>query len=131
MKSGSIKWDDEDGTNKNSKGGTLPNGTFDDDTLIVYCCQDQGRWSDSIELPLDKPFYLLPHNSRNCQRVKGAKTTLEYIIYDTENDNNYDDFSQSHVFTNKVKLKVFLEFTTVITKVRYVHAFCNIDIYIT
>jgi hypothetical protein len=74
---------------------------------------------------------LLPHNSRNCQRVKGAKTTLEYIIYDTENDNNYDDFSQSHVFTNKVKLKVFLEFTTVITKVRYVHAFCNIDIYIT
>jgi hypothetical protein len=57
MKSGSIKWDDEDGTNKNSKGGTLPNGTFDDDTLIEYCCQDQGLWSDSIELPLDKPFY--------------------------------------------------------------------------
>jgi hypothetical protein len=103
MNSGSIKWDNEDGTKMNSKDGTLPDGTFGDDTIIEYCCQDQGLWSDSIELPLDKPFYLLPHKFQNCQRVKEAKSTLEYIIYDTENDNNYDEFIQSHVFTNKVK----------------------------
>ena len=103
MKSGFIEWDDDDiNPNKNNVSGTLPNGTFDQDTIIRYCCQDQGRWTDSIELPVDKPFYLLPHSS-HCQRVKGAISTLDYIIYDTENNNNYDKFSQYHVFTNKDK----------------------------
>ena len=104
MKSGAIKWDDEDTSNNNMHGGILPNGTFNrHETLIEYCCQDQGHWNDSIELPVDKPFYLLPYNSQNCQRVKGAISTLDYIIYDTEEDNNYDSFTSSHVFTDKNK----------------------------
>ena len=100
---GSIRWDDEDNGNDNQRHGTLPDGTFDDDTTIKYCCQNQGYWFSSIELPTARPFYLLPHKSPNCQRVKYALSSLEYIVYDTENDNNGDQFSGSHVFTNKVK----------------------------
>jgi hypothetical protein len=103
MNSGSIKWDDEDSQNNNSFGGTLPDGTFNSDTLIEFCCQNQGLWSNSIQLPVDKPFYLLPRNSQNCQRVKGAISTLDYIIFDTEDSNNHDTFIPSHVFAIKDK----------------------------
>ena len=99
MTSGSIKWDDEDSNNQNWKNGTLPDGNFNDDTTIEYCCQDQGAWMRSIELPVDKPFYLLPHKSDECQRVKGAISSLDYITYDTEESNNHDEFTGSHVYT--------------------------------
>lgn len=36
---GSVYWDDEDAGNANSRGGTLPSGSFDDDTRINYCCR--------------------------------------------------------------------------------------------
>ena len=101
MKSGQIKWDDEDTGNTNNFGGSLPDGTFDDDTIIKYCCQDQGLWTKSIQLPVDKPFYLLPYNSKSCQRVRGAISTLDYINFDTENTDNFDAFTPSHVFANK------------------------------
>ena len=105
MQTGSIKWDDEDTNNKNKESSTyyLPDGTYGDNTLIRYCCQNEGYWFNSIELPVDRPFYLLPHKSPNCQRVKWALSSLEYIVYDTENYSNVDQFSRSHVFTNKVK----------------------------
>ena len=106
MFDGSIKWDDEDYQNRNYQSGILPDGTYGyhyGTTTIEYCCQDEGYWFNSIELPVDRPFYLLPHKSPNCQRVKWALSSLEYIVYDTENDDNSDTFSGSHVFTNKVK----------------------------
>ena len=106
MFNGSIKWDDEDYQNRNYQSGILPDGTYyylDGGTTIDYCCQDEGYWFNSIELPVDRPFYLLPHKSPNCQRVKWALSSLEYIVYDTENYNKSDTFSGSHVFTNKVK----------------------------
>ena len=102
MKEGFIKWDDEDYPNKdsNDKYGTLPDGDYKDkDTQISYCCNDQGDWKQPIQLPINEPFYLLPHKTKNCQRVKGALSTLEYITYDTEEDNNHDDFHASHAYT--------------------------------
>ena len=112
MQTGSIKWDDENSKNGNKKSHTyyLPDGTYSPDTLIRYCCQDEGYWFNYIELPIDRPFYLLPHKSPNCQRVKWALSSLEYIVYDTENDDNRDQFSGSHVFTNKVESFLFLTF---------------------
>ena len=52
---------------------------------------------------LKEPFYLLPYGSRNCQRVKWAVSSLEYIVYDTEDYDNRDKFVGDHVFTDKVK----------------------------
>ena len=107
MFEGSVKWDDENLKNDNRQSGIFPDGTYQLDypysTTIEYCCQDKGYWFNSIRLPVDRPFYLLPHKSPNCQRVKWALSSLEYIVYDTENYNKSDTFSGSHVFTNKVK----------------------------
>ncbi len=89
---GSVQWDDRDVLHKwlsaNEQSGTIPHGEYDKNTKIYYCCQNnEKKWSDPIELPLDRPFYLLPHSSntgRNCQLVKGATIDEEYIDYDTE-----------------------------------------------
>ena len=105
MFDGSIKWDDEDDKNYNYQSGILPDGTYDSNsygsTTIKYCCQEHGYWFNSIELPVDRPFYLLPHKSPHCQRVKWALSSLEYIVYDTENYYNRDTFTASYVFSNE------------------------------
>lgn len=36
---GSIFWDDEDKNNANGRGGTLPEGNYDGNTRILYCCR--------------------------------------------------------------------------------------------
>jgi CUB/sushi domain-containing protein len=37
--SGYVYWDDEDLNNDNSRGGALPDGTYDKNTRIYYCCR--------------------------------------------------------------------------------------------
>ncbi|XP_028403791.1 uncharacterized protein LOC114526399 isoform X2 [Dendronephthya gigantea] len=101
MVGGSIIWDDEDENNGNDEKGHLPDLDSGDNTRLFYCCQNKGKWYDSILLPTENPFYLLPYGSRNCQRVIGAVSSLEYIVYDTEDIFNGDDFDGHHVFTDK------------------------------
>ena len=102
MTSGSIEWDDEDIHNLNERFGTIPSGNYGHDTTIYFCCQNQGHWYKSIVLPTDTPFYLLPLNAPRCQRVKWALSSLESIIYDTEDDDNRDRFNESHAFSDKL-----------------------------
>ena len=103
MLEGSITWDDEDSKNRNDHGGTLPDlDTSFPGTKLYFCCQTQGKWYKSIELPIQKPFYLLPY-SLNCQRVVGAISSLEYIIFNTEDFSNADKFNGHHVFSDKVQ----------------------------
>jgi hypothetical protein len=106
MVNGFIKWDDENDDNRNQALGTLPRGNYTQDTLIFYCCQNQSTWYDVIQLPITSPFYLLPYkpssqDSTECQRVRWALATLEYIQFDTEENNNEDDFHSYHVATDK------------------------------
>lgn len=92
MQSGSVLWDDENvanGTNKNRNSGSLPAGVYNQDTKIFFCCQTAGSTGNPIELPIDKPFYLIALTP-DCQRVLNAVHTKEYIVYDTEDDNNHD-----------------------------------------
>lgn len=108
MVEGSILWDDEDNHNGNAKEGSLPDLTiyyydYYKDTKLYYCCQTQGEWYKPITLPTNKPFYLLPYGSQNCQRVSWTVSSLEYIVYDTEDDNNGDLFEGHHVFNDQVK----------------------------
>ena len=98
MAVGSIHWDDEDNVNGNQENGILPDGTYDMDTEINYCCHDQGNWYDPIELPVSVPIFLLPYKSKNCQRVKWAISKLQFITYDTDNNQNRDSFQGSHVY---------------------------------
>ncbi|XP_046841608.1 uncharacterized protein LOC124435463 isoform X3 [Xenia sp. Carnegie-2017] len=107
---GWIQLDDEDnfdGVNRNKHRGILPKFSQRISNLgatrLFYCCQTKGQWYNPVELPTEKPFYLLPYKTPNCQRVWWMVSSLEYIVYDTENDMNGDKFFGHHVYTNKVK----------------------------
>ncbi|XP_028399737.1 uncharacterized protein LOC114523097 isoform X2 [Dendronephthya gigantea] len=109
MSSGWVKWNDEDWANANNKGGSLPQGVYNNETLIHYCCQTNGKWSDSIELPVNQPFYLLTTNSvetPKCQMVKWANSRLEYVVFDTEKMSNGEFQKGDHVFI-KPRRKVY------------------------
>jgi len=34
-----IYWNDEDGSNNNDVGGVLPDGVYDTDTTVHFCCR--------------------------------------------------------------------------------------------
>ena len=36
---GFVQWNDENVGNSNAKGGTLPDGVYDDNTNISFCCR--------------------------------------------------------------------------------------------
>lgn len=90
FKEGSVFWDDENDKNINKKGGTLPDGVYDKDTLVYYCCRTDGDRYTSISLPVISPFYLKTFNTSECQRVEGAIATEEFIRFETEDTRNKD-----------------------------------------
>ena len=88
-------WDDEDDNNNNGAGGKLPDGVYDRNTKIFFCCRTDGSKSDPISLPVSTPFYLLAYGSSECQWVKDASSTKEFIAFDAEDDDNFDDWGGS------------------------------------
>ncbi|XP_068755959.1 uncharacterized protein [Montipora capricornis] len=82
--SGYVKWDDEDGANKNKFSGQLPDGVYDKNTKIFFCCRDDGYATNVINLPTDAPFVLLKSNTHLCQIVNNTKITEEYFRWDNE-----------------------------------------------
>ena len=56
---GSIKWDDKDVNNKNRHEGVLPDGEYDSNTVMNFCCRsDNGSPTNPIQLPTAEPFVL-------------------------------------------------------------------------
>ena len=98
LKKGYVFWDDENGKNINKKGGTLPDGIYDQDTLVYYCCRTDGDKYTPISLPVISPFYLMAFNTPECQRVEGAIATEEFIRFDTENTRNKDRQNGSYPY---------------------------------
>lgn len=96
LTSGYIKWDDEDSNNKNNKTGTLPDGVYDHNTKIYFCCRTDGDKNTPISLPTRKPFFLLGFDSAECQQVKWAVVSAEWIRFDNEDDKNKDGQGGSH-----------------------------------
>ena len=93
LRKGSVLWDDENGkngVNLNFQSGSVPNGKYNQDTKIFFCCQTVGSSSSPVELPIDKPFYLIAFDNKECQEVLKTIHTTEFIRYDTENTNNHD-----------------------------------------
>ena len=52
--------------------------------LLLQVCSTTGSTQTPISLPLDSPFYLIAYGSKTCQAVRGTKSTLEFIYYETE-----------------------------------------------
>jgi CUB/sushi domain-containing protein len=106
MTTGWVRWNDTNYKNENGNGGFLPDGSYDKNTKIYYCCQTDGNWYDSIELPVSQPICLLTSNSTdtpNCQVVKWAFSYLEYIVFDTEDEINGDGQGGEHLFLDVEK----------------------------
>lgn len=68
FETGYIKWDDEDRNNGNSFSGVLPDGTYNQDTVVFFCCRDDGPSYNPITLPTDDTFILFPVEDK-CQEV--------------------------------------------------------------
>ena len=71
-------------TNSNKYTGQLPDGVYDKNTHIKYCCHLNGHATNAIILPTDSPFVMLKSNNHLCQLVKGKKVRSEYFHWDCE-----------------------------------------------
>ncbi|CAC5376173.1 unnamed protein product [Mytilus coruscus] len=80
---GYISWDDEDTQNANEKSGTVPSGVYNTDTLIYYCCRNDGSDVAEIRLPIGNPFYLLRYTGL-CQKVKSMSMSEETITWECQ-----------------------------------------------
>jgi hypothetical protein len=89
---GWIFWDDEDHDNRNSAGGTLPDGTYDKNTKMGFCCRTDGNPDRAILLPTSKPFILVAATNR-CQKVRGMSTYPQWFRWDDEDNDNIDSRS--------------------------------------
>ena len=92
---GALFWDDEDTCNMNRHGGVLPDGTYDQNTKIFYCCRNDSSHELPIFLPFTDPFYLIRFGGR-CQEVFGMRVNDEWLQWDDENNLNVDDAGGAH-----------------------------------
>ncbi|XP_068708333.1 uncharacterized protein [Montipora foliosa] len=90
LEEGFVIWDDENKDNKNSKRGELPEGLFNEDTKIFFCCSTSGSSGKEITLPNKSPFLLFAYESILCQKVKGMNVITEFIKFDDEDRGNID-----------------------------------------
>lgn len=85
---GHVQWDDEDNRNGNYFTGTLPEGRYDRNTRIFFCCRNDGHATNAINLPTDKPFVLFKY-THQCQHVTSTKIKEEFFRWDNEDDSPY------------------------------------------
>ncbi|XP_786957.3 uncharacterized protein LOC581886 [Strongylocentrotus purpuratus] len=97
FQSGSIRWDDEDSANINREGGTKPDGTYDHNTIIFFCCRNDDVTSQAISLPRADRFMLLSRFD-SCQQVRGMTVTKEWFRWDNEDSNNGDSQTDVHPY---------------------------------
>lgn len=95
---GYIYWDDEDNENENWSSGELPDGYYDRNTKIYYCCRDDGHATNAIYLPTDTPFVLLKSGNHRCQTVHGTYVREEFFRWDSEDNSPHTDAKGKHPF---------------------------------
>ena len=100
---GSIFWDDENDDNENYAFGDLPDGTFDSNTLIKYCCRSDGDIATPIPLPNTVPFALVRQSADGCQQVQGMNVANAWVFTDDENDCNLNRKSGSAPYVEGVR----------------------------
>ena len=88
---GSIYNDNEDNDNYNTRSGTLPDGVYDCDTLIHYCCRNDSSIDVPIALPTATPFILLRESPDGCQQVQNMTLSEEWLLTDDENNMNENE----------------------------------------
>lgn len=91
--SGYRHWDDEDSNNENSLQLPVPDGNYDRNTRINYCCRSDGDVNKPILLPTRRSFILYRYGG-TCQKVLGMNNPVElFIHFDDEDSNNENSCS--------------------------------------
>jgi hypothetical protein len=106
---GHIRWDDEDSNNANKKRGVLPQGRYDDNTRIEFCCRNDPVLSEVLachtsiqafqdpnvscfkNFPKCSEFLLMRYKGTcppNSPGYRGPHTG--FLQWDTEDNNNGD-----------------------------------------
>ncbi|XP_035677527.1 uncharacterized protein LOC118416513 [Branchiostoma floridae] len=98
FQTGSVYWDDEDNGNDNTVSGSYPDGVYNTNTRIYFCCRSDGNRRTPILLPSRRPFYLFRQSSYGCQEVLNMRVTEEYYLWDDENSYNDDTNWGSHPY---------------------------------
>ena len=102
---GYIFWDDEDEDNNNGVSGSLPDGVYNRDTKIYFCCRNDGHYyyppfglqkcsTHEETLPgLPKCWALmLMRYKGKCPRLSGYRGPhTGYLEWDTEDNRNRDE----------------------------------------
>ncbi|KAL4225540.1 hypothetical protein ACF0H5_016228 [Mactra antiquata] len=94
---GSIFMDNDDYNNHNTKGGTLPDGTYDENTLMKFCCRDDGSSHHPIVLPTRYSFILV-RSGTMCQQVEGMYSRDLFVEWDDEDLFNSNENHGKHPY---------------------------------
>lgn len=95
---GDIYWDDEDSRNANHISGHVPDGVYNSNTRIYYCCRRDGSRANPILLPTSTRFILYQHHSRGCQAVSGMRATEIHVRFDDEDSRNRNTCGGAHPY---------------------------------
>ena len=95
---GYLHWDDEDYINANKFSGVLPDGTYDRNTDIHFCCRDDPKISMFNSkanylsgLPKCAELIVMRHNGSCPARASGyLGPHTGYLQWDTEDSRNAD-----------------------------------------
>ena len=83
---GSITWNDKKSffrrKSQNKLWGVLPDGKYDKNTMINFCCRNDAPLSTPMMLPIDKPFVLYRYGG-TCQSVAGTKVQDEFVKFNS------------------------------------------------
>lgn len=94
---GHIKWDDKDIRNKNTRKGSLPDGEYDRNTKINFCCRSDSLPKEPAVFPVENTFVLYRYSSyERCQTVVGMRVQEDYILWIDEFAFNRDERKGSY-----------------------------------
>ena len=85
---GSAQFDNVAGS---ESSGTLPDGVFDDNTKLFFCCRKDASYVSPVSLPINQEFMLLKNEEScayKCQSVEGwipLKLPLDFSTVITRN----------------------------------------------
>ena len=96
---GGIKWDDKNRYNKNHKWGILPDGKYNWDTIVKYCCRSDLYHHFAMVLPTKRPFILYRYGG-HCQHVRGMRYTQIWVKWHDENRRNRNKCWGAHPDSN-------------------------------
>lgn len=77
-------WDDKEFVwqSRNRDWGKLPDGQYDRNTKVEFCCRSDMSADSPMILPVAEPFVLYQYGSK-CQAVEGAELEMDFIKFDS------------------------------------------------